>query len=122
MEESEEDQDAALHGLMTVLISVLDNLPEQSNDHIKTSTGGDVIGSAAGEMQGGGKGGRGLVRELVEQCLFSVPQQRGNPREDVDEDEVGMIRNYVYADGIHYSPPCVLKMVVLYVCIYSAAS
>lgn len=92
MEESEEDQDDALHGLMTALISALEKLPEECKAQVKASTGGDVLGvgeSGGGrDLGGGGKGGRGLVRELVEQCLFFVPQQRGNPRQDLDQDEV----------------------------------
>lgn len=35
--------------------------------------GGDALAGA-----GGAGGGRGLVRELVERCLFSLPHERGN--------------------------------------------
>lgn len=95
MEQSEEDQDYALYGLMSCLLSALENLPEHMVDDVKAKTGGDIVTASTNVCVTSGRstGGRGLVRELVEQCLFSVPQQRGNPPEhgddDEEEDEVG---------------------------------
>lgn len=61
-----------------------------------TAAAGQLVGSMwrAGRGKGGverevrDEGGRGLVRELVERCLFSLPQERGHvtPRGDGDDE------------------------------------
>lgn len=113
VEESEEDEDSALYGYMSFLNNALAASPPTLEDTTKARTGMDPAppsgredrtGAAGGRGRGRGKGehnpvveaeGRGLVRELVEQCLFAVPPKRGSPLEndgygggDFEDDEV----------------------------------
>lgn len=115
IEESEEDEDPALYGYMSFLCSVLATLPLEIENRVKARTGcyvvapsisGDRSPSVKGRLRrfskeeqstDDGNRGRGLVRELVEHCLFTVPEQRGNPSDSGaagkgdagDDDEVG---------------------------------
>ncbi|CAM9534532.1 unnamed protein product, partial [Ectocarpus sp. 8 AP-2014] len=58
-----------------------------------------------GAAAGGGGGGRGLVRELVERCLFSLPHERGGSTvsassgSGVEGGGIGMLRGGGAGDG-----------------------
>ncbi|CAB1113461.1 unnamed protein product [Ectocarpus sp. CCAP 1310/34] len=58
-----------------------------------------------GTVAGGGGGGRGLVRELVERCLFSLPHERGSSTvssssgSGVEGGGVGILRGGGAGDG-----------------------
>ena len=55
-----------------------------------TAAAGHLVGGVLGRKAlsaEGGRGGLGLVRELVERCLFSPPQERGYPYLSEDEEE-----------------------------------
>lgn len=109
VEESEEDEDPVLYGYMNFLCSALAASPLDIEDRVKARTGADVVlpsvySSHQGVVKSRGKadgkgdrgavapvGGRGLIRELVEQCLFAMPRQLGHPLESnaFDEGDAG---------------------------------
>lgn len=100
---------------MTFLKNALKTLPDDLRGEIKAKVGADAVvastaaarsgsppavaavtavAAAAGHLVGGIWGGRrrsekgrgrGLVRELVERCLFSLPHERGDGDEETDE-------------------------------------
>ncbi|CAM9113487.1 unnamed protein product [Discosporangium mesarthrocarpum] len=70
VEQSEGDLDLVLLGYMQVLSSALSSLPPELEVEVKGGAGGDVDG-----------GGRGLVQELFENCLFTLPHKPVNPPE-----------------------------------------
>lgn len=59
-------------GYMGVLCKVLASLPADVEQHIKTTVGIDP-----GQPCGQNGDARGLVRDLVEMCLFALPQYPG---------------------------------------------